>query len=330
MTEYDAMLDAHVRFEVDRLTGEGLEASIRTEVEALFSWFDQVTLDELASAEQVTESAFTWIDAVSSADLLPYVEATLASLRASLAASPESVGDVVSQDDAVRWATSLAGMDDARGELLEQVTTSKAYSRLVAHVVYQGIKSYMLTENLLAKKIPGASSLVRFGQRSITAAAPSLEKNVDRQLIAFVDANIADTIRDSRRFIDSMMDPDAVGSMAAEAWTGVADRPVASLADLLTEDEVHTLAHLVWQQWSSLRETDLLRRLVADSVEGFFAAHGHWPVGTLLGDIGIDADVVLTAVLPLAQSSVEAAADAGYLEERVRERLSAFYDSYQG
>ena len=55
MTEYDEMLDAHVRFEVDRLTGEGLEESVRTEVEALFGWLDQVTLDDLVSAGQVTD-----------------------------------------------------------------------------------------------------------------------------------------------------------------------------------------------------------------------------------------------------------------------------------
>lgn len=330
MTAYDAMLDAHVRFEVDRLTGEGLDQTIRTEVSALFSWLDDVRLDDLVTSEAVTETALTWVDAVSAADLQPLVTEALTALKESLAQAPETVSDVLTEQDAVRWATSLATMDDARGELIEQVTTSKAYSRLVAHVVYQGVKSYMLTENVIAKKIPGASSLVRFGQRSIGAAAPGLEKNVDRQLIAFVDANIADTIGDSRRFIDSMMDPDAVAEMAGEAWTGAADRPVSALADLLTDDELATLADLAWQQWSSLRETDLVRRLIADAVSGFFTTHGSRPVSDLLADLGVDADVVLEAVLPLARSSVEHAADSEYLQERVREHLVAFYESYDG
>lgn len=330
MTAYDAMLDAHVRFEVDQLTGDGLEQTVRTEVSALFAWLGEVSLDDLVDSPTVTDAALTWVDAVSSADLLPYVSDVLGSVKASLADSPQTLSDVLSQGDAVRWATSLATMDDARGELIEQVTTSKAYSRLVAHVVYQGIKSYMLTENLLAKKIPGASSLVRFGQRSIGAAAPGLEKNVDRQLIAFVDANIADTIRDSRRFIDSMMDPDVVAEMAADGWTNAADRPMASLADLLTDDELATLADLAWQQWASLRETDLVRQLVADVVDAFFATHGSRPVSELLADIGIDTDVVVEAVLPLALSGVQQAADTGYLQERVRAHLAAFYQSYDG
>jgi hypothetical protein len=209
------------------------------------------------------------------------------------------------------------------------VTTSKAYSRLVAHVVYQGVKSYVLTENALAKKIPGASSLVRLGQRGITAAAPSLEQNVDRQLIAFVDANIADTIRDSRRFIDSMMNPDTVATMAGDAWTGASDRPVASLADLLTDDELQTLSELAWRQWQSLSETDLVRQLIAEAVAGFFAAHGARPVSEVLADLGIDAEVVVQAVLPVALTGVQHAADSGYLEDRVRDRLAAFYESYE-
>jgi hypothetical protein len=329
VTAYDDMLDAHVRFEVDRLTGEDLETSVRTEVSALFDWLAEVSLDDLATAQDVIDAAFVGIDAVSSADLEPYVTETLVGLKASLASSPDTVADVVNKDDVVRWATSLATMDDARGEIIDQVTTSKAYSRLVAHVVYQGVKSYVLTENALAKKIPGASSLVRLGQRGITAAAPSLEQNVDRQLIAFVDANIADTIRDSRRFIDSMMNPDTVATMAGDAWTGASDRPVASLADLLTDDELQTLSELAWRQWQSLSETDLVRQLIAEAVAGFFAAHGARPVSEVLADLGIDAEVVVQAVLPVALTGVQHAADSGYLEDRVRDRLAAFYESYE-
>jgi hypothetical protein len=327
---HDAMLDAHVQFEMTRLTGDGLDETVHTEVEALFDWFAGVRLDDLASPEAVTDAALVWVDTVSGPQASAIVVDALVSLKETFAASGETVEDVVSEADAVRGATALAGMDDARGELIDQLTTSKAYSRLVAHVVYQGVKSYLLKENVLAKRIPGASSLVRLGQRGLGAAAPGLEQNVDRQLIAFVDSNIADTIKDSRRFIDSMMNQETIATMTAEGWAVAADRPVASLATVLTDDEIATLVDLVAQQWSSLRDTALVRRVVAESVEAFFARQGARPLADVLADVGVSADVVVESALPVARSAVQHALDTGYLQTRVRTRLAAFYDTYEG
>ena len=42
-------------------------------------------------------------------------------------------------------------------------------------MLYRGVKDYVLTENVLARRIPGASSIVRFGQRGLNTAAPGLE-----------------------------------------------------------------------------------------------------------------------------------------------------------
>jgi delta 1-pyrroline-5-carboxylate dehydrogenase len=60
----------------------------------------------------------------------------------------------------------------------------------------------VLTENVIARKVPGASSLVRLGKRGLNAAVPQLEAGVDRQLKTFVQANVSDTLKDSRRYLD--------------------------------------------------------------------------------------------------------------------------------
>lgn len=328
MSASESMLEAHVRFEVDRLNQE-LDQTVELEVQALFDWLAGVTLDDIATTEQVVSAAWVWIDAISESDLQPHLTQALVQLKGALADSPATVGDVLSRDDLVRWATTLADMRQARAELLERLTSSKAYSRLVAHVVYHGIKNYLLTENVLARRIPGASSLVRLGQRGLGAAAPGLEQNVDRQLIAFVDASIADTVRESRRFLDTMLDSDTVETMARDAWAAGADKPLAAGADLLSDEELEVVTDLVWSQWQSLRRTDALHRLLAELVEGFLQTHGSRPIADLLADVGVTPDVVTRAVSPLARSSVDRALESGYAEQRIRARLAAFYDSYQ-
>lgn len=324
----DAMYEAHVAFEVERFTRAHLDTAITEEVQALFAWLAEVSLDDLATPDAVVDALLTSLRTPSGPEVPDRVTESLLAGQAAVRSSRATLGDLVSKQDAQRWATSLAGMTDARAALVGQVTSSRVYTRLVAHVVYQGVKSYMLSENVLTKKIPGASSLVRLGQRGLGAAAPGLEANVDRQLIAFVDANITDTVKDSRRFLDGMLDEQQVAEMSDEAWAAAADSPVAESADLLAPDDVRTLVELVWAQWLELRDTALVEEVLAEAVHGVFAEHGHRPLADLLSDVGVTETSVLDVVLPLAAPAVQHALDTGYIEHRVRERLWAFYSTY--
>lgn len=324
----DALYEAHVEFELSRLREQAAEPVMREEIRALFAWLAEARLDAVADAAAVSEAALRMVRGPDGPRVVPVVTESLVAGQAAVRGSSATVGDLVSRDDAVRWAVTLAGMEDARSALLSQITTSRAYSRLVAHVVYQGIKSYLLTENVLAKRIPGATSLVRLGQRGLGAAAPGLEQNVDRQLIAFVDANIADTVRDSRRFIDGMIDPDQVAQMSDEAWSAAAQSPVSAAADALSSDDVRTLVDLVWGQWRELRDSPLVSQVLDHAVRAFFAVQGDRAVADILADLDITEQTVWETIEPLVARVATVALDTGYAEERIRERLWAFYSSY--
>mgnify|MGYP002653035203 CR=1 FL=1 len=99
----------------------------------------------------------------------------------------------------------------------------------MSHVLYQGVKGYLLTENVVARKLPGASTLVKFGQKTMSAAAPNLEAGVDRRLTAFVEANLSETLRESRRYLEATPTPELLTEMADEVWTTLADRPVGEI-----------------------------------------------------------------------------------------------------
>jgi hypothetical protein len=326
----EAMRDAHVAYEMSRLTGPGLTESVGVEVESLFAWMGTAPLGEVVDTDALVAAVVRAVREIPDAETPGGSEEVTRALREALANSPETVADIVSEDDAVRWATTLASMDEARDELLTQLTSSGAYSRLVAHVVYYGVKNYLLTENALAKRIPGASSLVRFGQRRLTAAAPGLEQNVDRQLVAFVDASIADTVRESRRFIDRMLTEAEVEQAAGQGWAAVSDRPVAGAADILSENDAELLGDLAWQQWTSLRLTPLVERMVEAVLRGYLDENADRPVADVLADLGVDAEWVTGWLGPLVESTMAQTVVADYVEQRVRERLTAFYAQYGG
>lgn len=328
MPTREDMYEAHVRFELARLRDD-LDQTVAAEVHELFGWLAAVCLDDVVTADQITDAALSSAQLLSGAEVPEHLAQALQTVREGAGRSTQTVADVLSRDDVERWVHGLASMQHARREAVERLTSSEAYSRLVAHVVYQGVKSFMLTENVLAKRIPGASSLVRLGQRGLGAAAPGLEQNVDRQIIAFVDASISDTIRDSRRFIDAMVDDESVSSLVEGAWAAAQRAEVSAAAELMTDEELDTVARLLWDQWVQLRDTDLAREVLSSVITEFLAANGQRPVADLLAGAGVTPDAVVAAVLPIARSVVAQADGSGHLEQRVRTRLSAFYDSYE-
>ncbi len=120
-------------------------------------------------------------------------------------------------------------MDGLRKAATTQIATSEVYSRLLSHVIYQGIKNYLQSENTITRKVPGASTLMRIGQNAINTAAPKLEKTIDRQLTAFVNANIQDSIRESKRYLDKVLDQELMVEVADEVWDTNAKSTVADL-----------------------------------------------------------------------------------------------------
>lgn len=326
----NAMLDAHVRFEADRLAGSGLDDTVREEVAALFGWLRTVRLADLAPPGHLAGVVGRLAaEAAVTEELADLLSDALAAVQGVLLEEDAAVAELLPRDAFDDLVEVLAGMADARREILDVLTTSDAYTQLVSHVLYHGVKRYVLTENLIARKIPGASALVRLGQRGLTSAAPRLEASVDRQLLAFVEANIADTLRESRRYLDTMLDEGVLTAMAAEAWEANSDRSVASVAALADTGQLRDTVRPAIHMWEHLRVTGVLQMIVGAVVQDGLERHGDRPVGDLLADLGVTEDAVTRHVVDAVRPALEQARASGFLESSIRRRLEPFYSSYR-
>lgn len=333
MSDQADILEAHVRFELDRWRPGAREAVLADEVAALVTWLDTVTLRDAVPPEVARRWARRAVcEAPLTDGLRRDLEAAVRTGYQRLAEEPSSVGDVLGRAAYDRAVDSLIEMRELRAEIVTQLTTNSAYSQLVSHVLYHGIKGYLLTENVVARKVPGASSLVRFGQHALSAAAPNLERGIDRQLIAFISANVHETIKDSRRYLDAILDDALLRTVAAEVWAANADRTVAEAVGLVGEDTVDDVVSAVWDAWPGLRSAPFVVALVDDVVDGFYRVHGDAPVAALLDavldGVGLDRDGLAEEVSLAAGPIVDAALESGFLEARIRGRLETFYLGY--
>lgn len=329
MKTIDAMLESHVQYELKRLSRQHLKRTVKEEVGAVWDWLGEVRINAVLSEAQVLDAVRrNAIDMPISDEMRAYIRENVALVYDALRRDATPVEDILTREVFDDMVTIIIGLEDLRGEITHQIVSSSVYARLISNVLYHGIKNFLLTENVLARNIPGASSLVRLGKRSLNAASPKLEGGIDRQLIKFVNANIQDTIAESETFLNTALDPALMRKLGDEAWETNATTAVGDLAVYVDVDSLSAIVDVVEKFWLHYRETPLFTNLVAEVVRHFFARYGEQDARSFLESVGITQDVLLREASALITPWLEHARDSGYAERRLRARLGAFYAQY--
>lgn len=320
------MREAHVRFELDHWRGERLEATLREEVQALVDWLDTVAVaDVLPAGETAGLIAGMLGDIEVTEELVGVVVEVLLASMAAVTDSEATVTDVVEREDVHDFVRVAVEMPELRTRVIEALTDNPAYHQLVAHVLYHGVKAFVLSENIVARKVPGAQSLIKFGQRSLNTAVPGLEEGVDRRLQRFVQGQIGETLTDSKRFIEHYFTSGQSREFVDAAFTSLSASRLGEVGNVVSEDEAKSLARAMRPIAEQVLRSGLLGRLAEPTIERVLTSYGSRTVATLLDGLGLDREAMtarfIDAWRPLASHGVE----AGYLEGRLRARLDAFY-----
>lgn len=329
MKTTDAMLEAHVQYELKRLSSRHLKRTIKEEVGAALEWLAGVPINAVLSEDQVLDAVRRNVVRMPiSGEVRTIIRESVALVYDALMRDTTAVEDLLSREVFDAIVEIIIGLGDLRGEIIHQLVSSSVYSRLISNVLYHGIKSFLLTENVLAKNIPGASSLVRLGRRSLNAASPKLEGGIDKQLIKFINANIQETIAESETFLDTILDPTLMRKLGEEVWDTNAAREIGELTAYVDTDSLSAIVDVVEKFWLHYRATPLFADLVEKVVHHLFARYGDQDVRSFLAEAGLTQDVIVREANALALPWLEQARDSGYAEQRLRARLGAFYAQY--
>lgn len=328
-TAKESILEAHVQYELKRWSGKKLKPTLQEEVTALLGWFEQVQVRDVLKATQILQSLRrNVVELPLSAELRALIKENVVVVYEFLQQDKTKVKDILPRKLFDEVVKNLIGLEELRHEVTHQVISSSVYSMLVSNVLYQGIKGFVLTENTLVKNIPGASAFVRLGQRALNAAAPTLEKGIDKQLVTFINGNIQETIYESETFLNKTLDAALITKLSDEVWTANAETEMTKLSGYLDAASLEVIVELVQNFWLHYRNTPLFYNLVRAVLHKFFLKHGKKNLRAFLEEMGITQEMILQETYQFAIPFVEKALDNGYLETRIRTRLDAFYTAY--
>ncbi len=329
MISKDALLAAHIQYELQQYAPDRLEPVLREEMVALYAWLGTVNVSELLQPDIVT----AWIqrnvlERPLPAEVIDFLKENIIVALELVQDDQSRVQDLLPKAVFDRAVDSIASMQALREQIVHQVVTSSLYSRLLANVLYHGIKTFLVTENGMARSIPGASALLRLSQNALNATAPQMEKNVDKQLVAFIDDNIQQTITDSEAFLNRSLNEELLHKVGEELWDSAADETLAHFSRSLDKEALVAWVDVVEQSWLHLRQTELMHDIVQAVVRSFFLRYGKQDMRALLEQMGLSEEAVLPEAMVVVAPLAERALASGYLEQRIRSRLEPFYTQY--
>ncbi len=322
-SQSQALLDAHIAFELKQWRGKALSKTLKHEYKAIWGWAEEVTLDQFSSAEKISDIALRFVSEMSLPEGITGVIGTIAKHLIALPVNREtSVADVIDPELFDEGVELIVSLKHLREELIRQSINSPVYATLVSEILYNGIRDYLGSENIFTQKVPGMGKLLKKGGDALNKRIP----NIEERLRGYIEKNMQRTVEQSEKFLINALNDDRIRHLATEIWDMIQESPL-SVADVLGDDEVDEIVKYGFTFWLHLRKTDYLAELIREAIEKVFAEYGEMPLSELLDSVGVSKKLIEKETLIIGPQLVEVLDESGFLEATIRRRFEPFYAS---
>jgi len=323
-------LEAHVQHELARFTPRKLKQAIREEVAAAFQWAGATRLGELVAPDQIVDLIERTVVQLPIAGAASGLAREMSQrVRASRQNKATAVQDICPSAVFGAIVARIATLEEPRQQFIHRLVTSSVYTEQISSALFNGIKEYLLTENMLAQKVPGLASLIKLGKLAVNKTMRPLEAAVEKTVKTYIETNIGNTIRRSEQSINDHFDGARIVKMGGRVWEDLAPRKLAEFMKVLDGDDLDEFVGIGLEFWEHFRRTPYFRAVNSDLIRHFFAKYGDTELSKVAAEFGITEKLVVDELVHALARGVGAAAASGFLEQRIRARLEDFYGSPQ-
>lgn len=327
MTLAQQLLDAQVAWILDQLTGERLAVSVASDVDTVLAVAGDHPLSDLVDAAEVkavVRRLATTVPASTAADALVRRTAEV------VHAGPEtrfSADQVLAREQVEAIVGDLLHSSRLAEKTLDELAQSPLMATVASRFVARIVGEVLQANRAVAEKVPGLGGLMAFG----TSAASKMMGGADKQFEALVGGATGKGATFAARrlnkiLLETLQDP-TTRAAVMQVWDMYADKPLPPPSDYLAEEDLVRFAGVVHEALATAAASEPVGDLLDALVDGFFAEYGDHPLTTLLEELEIGRDDLVTDVTAFVGTTAGALRDAGALEELVRRRLEPFFAS---
>lgn len=322
-----AMLEAHVKFLVEELTGAGLKALVEEEVDAALANAAQLKLGEVVTRDMIKDTARVYAVDLDLGPGVPELVGDVArALYAHLVHDKTRPRDLLSDAQFTELLDKGLELKSLRTLLIREVVTSPLYTDFASDLLYRGITGY-LAQNAVTRNIPGASSMMKLGRAALSKAKPDLEASLEEGLKKYIARSVQASTEVSANFLIEHADERLLREVALDAWHKLKKIPIGTLRDHLASRDIEEIFVSVYEIWRSLRKTDYYLVLIEAGIDSFFDRYENATLAELLEDLGVTRAMMVAEGLRYGPHVIKKLHRKKLLEGIVRRRLQGFYAS---
>ncbi len=322
-----ALLDAHVEYLIDELTGNGLQALIDEEVDAALALAGKLTLGAVVTRKQIKDTARIFAAKIEFGPGLPEMVGDIArKLFAHAIHDKTEIGSLLTDQHFEDFTTQALELDTLREKIIRGVVTSPLYAEFASDLLYSGITGYLAQSNV-TKNIPGASSMLKLGRAALNVAKPSLEASIEEGLRKYIAKAVQASTARSAEFLIHHADAEALKELALDTWDRIKEQPIGALREDIDARHVEELFVTGFEAWRHLRQQDWYTVIIDAGIDGFFDKYEDATLAALLDDLGVGRPQIVDEARRYAPSVIKVLKKKKLLEPIVRRRLAGFYGS---
>lgn len=319
-------LEAHVEHELNRFKDGCYKQTIEEEVPAIFEWVKKIKLKDVVTPDQIIGIIRRNVVELPVAGGVTEMAGEMSQkVLASRHNKKTSLEDIFARKQYDDIVDKVGGLKNARKDLIRRFVNSSVYSQQISEVLFTGIKEYMLAENIIAKKVPGVSSLIKVGKFAVNKTMPSLEAAIEKKVKDYIESNLENTIRRSEKSLTSYFDETRIVDTGEEIWESIAETKLSEYFSAIDDNDMEDFILIGYDFWLHFRSTKYFKGIYTELVKYFFKKYGDRELDVILEDVGVTREMVIGELVEMISPGIEKALSMGYLEERIRARLESFY-----
>jgi hypothetical protein len=322
------LLEAHIQHELTSFSNDQFITWAKNEADFLHQWMKSITFQQLVSRETI--KSVVRINVVerdipgSIAEIAGEAAAEIFNAQFNKEAK---LSDIMSSHQFEEWVDKFLELKEQRKEGLNQIIDLPIYSDLISDIIYQAIVRYIYETNILSKKVPGVSSMLKLGKKMMDKAAPKMEGAWEENIKAYISNNIGFLLRESKTFLEKSLTDEQIKLSAMEIWDKFADKPLGKLQEGMSSLDLSEFVVLGYEFWLRFRKTTYFQNCYETVIDYLFDKYGDSDLELVLEEFNVTPENAIQELELLAPQILDHLKATGHLEAILRRKLASFYHS---
>ncbi|GAA3925188.1 hypothetical protein [Litoribacillus peritrichatus] len=322
------LLDLHVQHELAGFETDTFINWVQQESGPLFEWFKTTNLKQWVTPEQIKQIIHRNVVEQE----IPGAIAEIAGEAATRLFTSEKhrntqLNEVITAHQFEEFVDKLLELEQQRIDGLDHIIDLPIYGDLISSVVYQAITRYIYESNVLTKKVPGVSSVLKMSRAVVNKTAPKLGGAVEESVKRYITNNLDFILEQSKSFLEFSITEEQLKASAMDLWDIYEHKTLGEIQQGMDSIDLSEFVVLGYEFWLRYRTTEHFKDNYELIVDYLFETYADENLSTLLEDFMITPERLLTEVEHIAPLALNTLKESGQLEGLIRRRLESFYCS---